>query len=247
MLVPCVALLLCACRSRGSDSGIPTTVEDSGSKEVDALVAQLVSARPSPNPSGYGLTTNQAEMGGRYMTTEVSNAIVKLKGMGPPIYPALVQHLKDHRYSFSEIGAAWHNCTVGDAVLDVLSDGHYSVSGYKFRQASSGSYPSLSFKAYVNERDPEKWASWAKDKTRLAIQMDFIDWCVSKETERGFVDEAQRRHILGQYDEARERVRKEYATADTATEARQPAASETNQPAPPPRPATHKRPLFYGR
>lgn len=36
----------------------PVTVEDSGSKDVDALVAQLVSRRPARYPSGYWLGGN---------------------------------------------------------------------------------------------------------------------------------------------------------------------------------------------
>ena len=102
----------------------PVKVEDSGSPEVDALAAQLVSARPAPYPSGSSQMMAQADWGVPYMTAEVGNAIVKLKAMGPDIFPALVKHLKDDRYSFSDISAAWLNFTVGDAITEVLSDGH---------------------------------------------------------------------------------------------------------------------------
>jgi len=40
--------------------------------------------------------------------------------------------------------------------------------------------------------------------------MDFIDWCVQKENERGFVDDAQKKQILRNYEAARERVKKAY-------------------------------------
>ena len=190
---------------------LPLTVEESGSKEVDALVLQLVSARPAPHPSGFTGTTVEEDVAVPYMTSQVSNAIAKLKAMGTTALPALIKHLRDDRYSYSTVVASWDNRTVGDAVLDVLSDGHYMVSGYKVRQSPSGSAPYLSFKDYLDTRGPEHWSSWAKSQTRLSIQLDFIDWCVSKEQERGFTDEAQRKDVLANYDLARKDARKQYS------------------------------------
>jgi len=210
-------------------SDLPLTVEDSGSPEVDALVLQLVSSRPAPYPSGSSRMMVKADWGVPYMTPQVSNAIVKLKAMGTAIFPALVKHLSDDRYSFSDISAAWGNLTVGDAVVNVLSDGHYMVSGYKFRKTPSGSAVYLSFKDYLDARGPEKWSGWAKNKSRLDIQLDFIDWCTSKEQERGFTDEAQRKGVLGRYARAREEVRKEYSEPDGAAKRSQPIRSETNR------------------
>lgn len=186
-------------------------VEDSGSTQVDKLVLQLVSNRPAPYPSGYSDLTSDESVSAPYMTTQVSNAIVALKAMGPGIFPALVKHLRDDRYSFSEIFAAWDNLSVGQAVMEVLSDGHQMFSGYKSRKTPSGSAGYLSFASYVHAHEVDKWATWAKDKTRLAIQLDFIDWCVGKETERGFVDEAQRKRTIDTYEQARQKVRKQYS------------------------------------
>jgi hypothetical protein len=164
-----------------------------------------------------------------YMTPQVSNAIVQLKAMGTAVSPALVKHRRDDRYSFSIIVAAWDNCTVGDAVLDVLSDGHYMVPGYKFRKTPSGSAPYLSFKDYLDSREPTKWASWAKSKSRLDVQFDFIDWCISKEKERGFVDELQRKGVLARYAEAREDAKRQYSGPGGASNRNQPVHSKTNQ------------------
>ena len=111
-----------------------------------------------------------------------------LKQLGPPAFPALVKHLGDDRYSYSDVLAAWLNHGVGDAVVEVLDDGHYMYSGYKFRETpshSGGAY--LSFDGYLRARGPEAWAEWAKSKSRLEVQMDFIDWCILKENERGYV------------------------------------------------------------
>ena len=208
---------------------IPLTVEESGSKDVDALVVQLVSTRPAPHPSGYSLTTADEDMAMPYMTAGVSNAMAKLKAMGTSIFPALVIHLRDDRYSFSDISAAWDNLTVGNAVLDVLSDNHYMFCGYKARQTPSGYAGILSFDDYLKAREPVKWAAWAKSKNRLEIQLDFIDWCVAREQERGFVDEAQRKALLKTYAEARETVRKQYSEPGGAANRGRPAASETNR------------------
>ena len=203
--------------------------KNSGSKDVDALVLQLVSTRPAPHPSGYWLMTLEEEMAVPYMTPQVSNAIATLKMMGTTIFPALVKHLVDDRYSFSTIVAAWDNCTVGDAVLEVLSDGHQMFSGYKSRKTPSGSAVYLSFRAYLRDREPEKLAAWAKDRNRLEIQLDFIDWCVAKEEKRGFIDEAQRKHLIERYAEAREQVRNEYSEPSGAANRSQPVRSETNR------------------
>lgn len=214
---------------RASGSEIPLAVEGSGSKKVDALVLQLVSMRPAPHPSGYTGMTVEEDMALPYMTPQVGAAILNLKRMGTVIFPDLVKHLRDDRYSFSDVSACWANLTVGDAVLDVLSDGHYMIPGYKFRHTPSGSVVYLSFKDYLDARNPEKWAEWAKTKSRFQIQMDFIDWCVSKEQERGFTDEVQRKGVLARYAQAREEARKQYSEPGGAANRGQPVSSETNR------------------
>jgi hypothetical protein len=131
--------------------------------------------------------------------------------MGPAIAPALVKHLRDDRYSFSDISAAWNNYQVSDAIIEILCDRHLMYSGYKFRKTPSGPEPYLSFHGYLRAKGPEKWADWAKSRTQIEIQTDFIDWCVNKEEERGFIDATQKRQILDIYNRAREEVQKEYA------------------------------------
>jgi hypothetical protein len=203
------------CESSISAADLPIIVRNSGSPAVDALVVQLVSTRPAPRPSGYSKIPTDA-IAYPYMTPQVSNAIARLKAMGPAIFPALVEHLRDRRYSFSDISAAWVNCSISDAVVEVLSDGFTMHSGYKSRNTPSGSEGYLSFTDYLEVKDPEEWAQWAKDKTRLAIQLDFIDWCVSKERQRGFIDNAQEKQILDVYERARETVKEKYRESATS-------------------------------
>jgi len=219
--------ILCFVGASLQAGDVQLTVEDSGLKEVDALVLRLISDRPAPFPSGYwGQAIDMMPV--PYVTLQVSDAMARLKQMGPPMFPALVKHLRDDRYSFSSISAAWDNLTVGDAVIEILSDGHYMYSGYKGRQTPSGFAVYLSFDAYLKDKGAEKWAEWAKDKTRLQIQMDFIDWCVVKEKARGFTDADQEKSLLARYQQARERVRKEYSEPDGAANGSQPIRSETN-------------------
>jgi len=214
-------------------AGYPVSVEESGSEQVDALVRQLVSKRPAPYRSGYSDPPTAIVFANRYCTPEVESAIKSLKELGPAVFPALVKHLGDDRYCYSDVWAAWLNHDVGDAVVEVLGDGHYTHSGYKSRKTLSGlggAY--LSFDDYLKARGAEPWAEWAKNKSRLDIQMDFIDWCITKENELGFVDEAQRKQILGNYEAARQRVSKEYSEQIRPANGSQLIHSETNRTSP---------------
>jgi len=211
-------------------AGYPMSAEASGSEQVDALVCQLVSRRPAPYPSGYGEFPVAVDITGCYSTPEVEAAIKNLKQLGPKVFPALVKHLGDDRYSYSGVVQAWVNYRVRDVVLEVLGDDHELYGGYISRKTPSGSTGlMLTFKDYLNARGAEAWAEWAKSKSRLEIQMDFIDWCIVKENERGYVDEAQKKEILENYEAARQRVRKEYSGRDGAANGSQPVRAETNR------------------
>ncbi len=177
----------------------PVTVENSGSEEVDALVVKMVSKRPAHYPTGYhGLMMD----GNYFITPEVEAAIQRLKSMGSRIFPALIEHLGDDRYSYSNINAAWVNYSVGAAVIAVLSDGTHCPYEYKSRNTPSGQSNGLWFGQYLEDRKPAKWVEWAKNKTRSDIQMDFLQWCFAKEKERGFVDDTQRNKITEAYEKA---------------------------------------------
>jgi hypothetical protein len=209
-------------------AGYPVSVEPSGSENVDALVRQLVSRRPAPYRSGYSDPPVAATYSS-YITPEVEAAMKELKSLGPTAFPALAKHLGDERYSYSGVVAAWLNYTVSHAVVEVLCDGHYMHSGYKWRKTPSGGDGYLSFEGYLRARGYQAWPEWARTRTRLEIQMDFIDWCVAEEEKRGFTDEDQRKHVLGIYASARDRVRKEYSEPVGAANGRQLIRSETNR------------------
>lgn len=175
---------------------LPIKVAKSESVKVDSLVLKLVSRRPAPYPTGYIIGPEI------YITPEVDAAMQKLSHMGPQIFPALIRHLRDDRYSYSCELQGWMNRSVGDAVRDVLSEGANCPYQYLSRATPSGHSRCPRFEDYLRERQPEKWAEWAKNKTRLDIQVDFLEWCFDKEKKQGFVDDTQRKEISEKYEEA---------------------------------------------
>ena len=183
------------------------------SLSVTNLIEQLASKTPPPYTNNADDIPREIEFKAysRYCTPEVESAIQRLRELGPPIYPEVIKHLGDERYSYSQISAAWLNHNVGSAIIDVLCDGHYMHSGYKFRAVPKGDGSYLSFEDYLRGREIEKWAQWASNKTKLEIQEDFIQWCVLEEEKRGFKDESQRQQILKTYEDARARMVKEYS------------------------------------
>lgn len=203
-------LLTCLTALRLPAAELPVAVESSGAAEVDALVRQLVSDWPAPYPTGFTKFSPEAATL-PYRSPQVASAMLRLKALGPRIYPILVKHRGDDRYSYSDASSTWANHTVGEAIIEILCDGHGSHSGYKYRRTPNGSVVYLSFQDYLQDRDPERWAEWAKGKNSLEIQMDFIDWSLEKERARGFADEPQRRKVLEFYAQARESVRRQYA------------------------------------
>jgi hypothetical protein len=207
ILFAIAAPFLANCRQPAST---PTPNE---SLSVTNLIEQLASKTPPPYTNNADEIPREIEFKAysRYCTPEVETAIQKLRELGPPIYPELIKHLGDKRYSYSQIVAAWLNHGVSDALIVVLSDEHYMHSGYKWRDAPKGDGSYLSFEDYLRGREIEKWAQWASNKTKLEIQGDFIDWCVREEEKRGFTDESQRQRILKNYQNARVRVAEEYS------------------------------------
>jgi hypothetical protein len=194
--------LILICLSRASSFpaapvDLPLEVEVSGVVKVDALVARLVSRRPAPYPTGH-FTNREVD----YITPEVDAAIQELKKEGTRIFPALVTHLDDDRYSFSRMINGWVNEKVRDAVMDVLSEGTEIPYEYLSRETPSGHSRCPLFEDYLRVSKPKQWAGWAKDKTRAAIQVDYLQWALKKEEEQGFVSQTQREKILAKYEKA---------------------------------------------
>jgi hypothetical protein len=198
---------------------LPIVVADSGSKAVDELVAGLVSRRPAPwrtdteVPEGWGPLLG---LSGRYATAEVETAIRKLQELGPSAFPHLLKHLDDDRYSYSDdpfisgIRSGWMNHTVGEAVDLVLTNELSWVGGYKLRGSADGkTHMPLTIEDYIKTRGGmEAWVAAVKDRTRVAVFTEFIDWCVAEEKKRGFESKEDEDLILGRYLEERKKIEK---------------------------------------
>ena len=155
-------------------------VEDSGDPKVDDLVVQLISKQPAPCPTGY-----RNEAGDIHSdASEIDAAMKKLIQTRPTIFPALVTHLDDDRYSYSSSFGTWVNWTVGHAVAVILSQDAVCPYQYKSRPTPTGPAECLIFHDYLRDRDPQKWAEWAKNKTRPDIRNDFLQWCLATEKAR---------------------------------------------------------------
>lgn len=212
-----IALLMLPAIFPTGGKDLPISVADSGSKVVDELVVGLVSRRPAPAPTsteepkglsqegglGFGL------LSGRYATAEVEEAIRKLQALGPSAFPHLLKHLDDDRYSYSDQpfisginSEGWMNHSVGEAVYGfVLTNDLDWVGGYKSREGANGQgYTPLTFEDYLKARGGlEAWVAAVKDRSRVSVFTEFIDWCVGEERKRGFESKEDEDLILGNY------------------------------------------------
>jgi hypothetical protein len=59
--------------------------------------------------------------------------------------------------------------------------------------------------------------------------MEFIDWCIREENGRGYVHATQKERVLGTYEAAREKIRKEYSEPVGPANGNQPVRSPTNR------------------
>jgi len=177
--------------------------------QIHALVDRLAARKPPPHATGY----HGIDMSMGNTEADVAGALKELKQLGPRIFPMLVAYRGDNRYSYSGGYAAWHNHDVGFAVVQVLCGGEYMHSGYKWRDVpgSDRGVGYLSFEDYLDANGWKVWAEWASTKSRLEIQMDFIDWCLAEEAKRGYVDEAQEQSVLESYKRGRAYVKKKYS------------------------------------
>jgi hypothetical protein len=195
--------------TRAQEKELPVAVVDSGSKVVDELVAGLVSHRPAPWPTGVDGPPSESEwapaFSGRYATEEVKMAIIQLQKLGPSAFPHLLKHLDDDRYSYSDEplisgvnGGGWMNHSVGEAVYLVLTNDLSWVGGYKIRDGADGkSVMPLTIGDFIDTRGGlEAWVETVKDRSRIEVFTEFIEWCVAEEKKRGFASNEEEERVL---------------------------------------------------
>lgn len=197
---------------------LPVVVADSGSKEVDELVAGLVSRRPAPISIGAKIPRplrQKVMFMSRYATEQVESSIQSLNQLGPASFPHLLAHLDDERYSYSTLlpsrvgaGNGWMNQSVGEAIYQVLSKELCWAGGYKLRDGPDGkSFPAIGFGEFVETRGGlRKWVAEASRKSRIEVYTEVIDWCVAEERKRGFADSDDEKRIMGNLDAKRKAI-----------------------------------------
>jgi hypothetical protein len=194
---------------------LPTMVVDSGSKEVDALVARLVSGRPHPFPASGPIpeqfrNEHQSAISGRYITREVAEAIEKLEQLGPGASHYLLSHLDDDRYSYSTtlpsmVGgdfSGWIMVTVGEVARDVITGGFESGWLYKSREGPNDSgFPPPQFSDYLETQGGlVKWVTANSKNSKTEVFGKFIDWCITSERARGFRTKVDEQELVARYE-----------------------------------------------
>lgn len=182
-------------------------VVDSGSKQVDDLIAQLVSRSPAPYPS-MGVEIPSDFNG---MSDDVNETIIKLRSIGPKIYPFLLKHLNDDRYSYSEefiFKVGWEgiiNITVGGVIEKDIFYHNLELYLYRERKDRNGKIVHQpNYLGYVASKgDINKWIETIKDQPRSKIEIDFFDWCIAYEKKRGFSSKKKEVDLLSRYMELR--------------------------------------------
>jgi hypothetical protein len=200
---------------------LPIMVADSGSKEVDALVAQLVSRRPHPFPPSGEVPENIANehqldvFFSVYKTTEVSEAIEKLKKLGPAASMYLLAHIDDDRYSYSAAmptlngrNDGWYKMTVGMVVRDIITGGFWSSWLYKWRDGpNDGGFFPPQFSDYLKTQGGlEKWVAANSKNSKSEVFSKYINWCITTERERGFRTKDDETRILARYEKWKKEV-----------------------------------------
>jgi hypothetical protein len=213
------AIMIAVSPALSAEGDVSLVVAKSGSPAIDQLVLGLVSRRPAPLPMGGflpgGAEDRMLNASGRCATVEVEAAFQKLKAFAPRDYANLLKHAYDDRYSFSVIAphasptmSGWMNHSVGQAIDRIFSNEMEWVGGYKTREAPGGNGgPPPQFSDFIDARGgDEKWVASVAALTRVQIDLQFLDWCVRLETDRGFIDDEQRKWVLERYEAKKREV-----------------------------------------
>ena len=218
-------------------------LNETGSKKIDSLVAQLVSRDPPPHPAGIVSRESSqrliAELKNDIWATEsVRDAMSKLVAEGPSAFYHLVQHLNDDRYSYSAFYPTdpphqiWHNRKVSEAVMDVLANGLNRMQIHKSRISPDKLICiQPSFQQYMDSEGTSLvWAQKVANNSRLQVDLALIDWCIEQEKSWGFKTPEEEREILGRYNLKRQEA--EQAGAGQPATRPEPKSEGSDKPQP---------------
>lgn len=178
----CAAALLSVHLSEARGGADEEMVSD---RQIEALVADLVSPNPAPRtrgpnaeyPAGYD----------RAAQKRVHRAFFKLRELAPRSFPFLFDHFDDRRYALTEdSGDLEKNYTVGQLCRDILvSHLQSDVWGRKEGGTSFRGRPSEpDYLAHYKLFEPEharKWWATHKDKSLRELQLEVLEWVLAEE------------------------------------------------------------------
>ena len=168
--------------------------EQPSEHDIQALIDQLVS--PNPKPIAYDEDRN---VGTQYhlpsgfdkeKQKQVRRAYFKLKEIGPPAFPFLVERWEDHRHCLTAsncLSGVCRNVTVGNACRSIMFDQlqPYGIwpTGYDDPRGKPQrpDYPGTYLESVENTR---KCCEKTKGKTLLEIQLRILDWVIESESKR---------------------------------------------------------------
>jgi hypothetical protein len=202
------ALLLMLVGSCRKSDGIRS--DNADPHQVAQLVEQLVSPVGPPPAEIKEYNGGKADMKKLnaylkalcegWMDPQVAKARDRLISMGTPIFPELVKHLDDKRYSYSFCSAAWVDYSVGTTVGEIMAEvvgGRLRPYGYKWRQNAHGSNGQPSFDKMMREIGAEQYADRVKNITMKEAEKEYVHWYMEKEKGYGFINPQQEQKILG--------------------------------------------------
>ena len=195
------AACCCGCDQEQAQPRLSSPVVPGTNTPVELLVEQLVSPVPARFPNGEWERLSSIEDSDGYIHPQVEKAREQLVAMGTEIYPALAEHIRDDRYSYSGIYSAWLNLPVGTVIGDIMADGvEPHLGSYKWRANPTGSNVPPNFDQMAREYGGyEKYAMHAKGRSKPELRKEYVRWHVAKERGYGFANDEQEKKVIGEY------------------------------------------------
>ncbi len=183
--------------------------------EIEKLVLELRSSNLDPAPFGWGtgIPINydlEAQM-------RVWRAQRNIRALGITAFPALVAHLEDKEYSDTEEYSELVSFSVGH-VCHRLIAAQVNIAGavhrFKDRKSQKTMYGGTFFNTALNDKhegNVVKWWEANKQRNLEDIQLESIEWLITKEKELGFLSPEQEKKVLEPLEEIRQRLLKKIA------------------------------------
>jgi hypothetical protein len=182
--------------------GIPFLVltRDRGPSDDQIRKAIIALRSPVSPPLAQGEWPIKSTLNNGYMHPTVRDALDVIDQATPDQFSLFIPYFNDQSYSYSLIYAAWNNISVGEALINSITNrcGAGTVkNGYKSRETPKGYVNQPSFIEMIYEVGQQKWAAQQSGKSIADIRAEYAVWYRAQEEALGFISEKQRREIFG--------------------------------------------------